>query len=255
MPTNSGPLECPVRSGFPELPPVARARAVHPGVRTAPGEVIAVEAWLHGQGLARTLVTGFAVDVTATASPVSAALGTRFQRYGTRRSSGIPDPTDPARPPSSSPEARARHPRAQHRHHVPIPVITPAVERSKVATGAGRKPPGRPPVCLHGRPGGGRLRLLHTRLSRSSLRDRFAGATARAPTERPSPSTNWRQLASDVYLQELLRSDQPGRRCRRRRWWWHDRRGRNRGGRCRHRTGGDTGTGGVDRLLRGSQLR
>ena len=49
----------------------------------SPADVANVEAWLHGVGLTQTRVSGFAVKVTATASQVSSALSTPFERYQT----------------------------------------------------------------------------------------------------------------------------------------------------------------------------
>ena len=46
-------------------------------------DVASVESWLHGVGLTRTTVSGFAVKVSATASQVSSALSTPFERYQT----------------------------------------------------------------------------------------------------------------------------------------------------------------------------
>ncbi len=43
----------------------------------------AVESWLHGVGLTQTTVSDFAVNVTASASQLSVALGTSFQRFQT----------------------------------------------------------------------------------------------------------------------------------------------------------------------------
>ena len=46
-------------------------------------DVASVESWLHGVGLTRTTVSSFAVKVSATASQVSSALSTPFERYRT----------------------------------------------------------------------------------------------------------------------------------------------------------------------------
>jgi hypothetical protein len=46
-------------------------------------DVAAVETWLHGAGLTSTSLSGFAVQASAPAELVSAALGTSFERYRT----------------------------------------------------------------------------------------------------------------------------------------------------------------------------
>ena len=61
---------------------------LHPGqfdqqFGPSPSDVAAVQSWLHGVGLIQTTVSGFAVKVSASASQVSLALSTSFERYQT----------------------------------------------------------------------------------------------------------------------------------------------------------------------------
>ncbi len=65
--------------------------------------VSSVEQWLHGVGLSDTTVSGFSIDVEATAGRISRALGVHFKRYRTRAgASGFVAPGAPLVPSSLS---------------------------------------------------------------------------------------------------------------------------------------------------------